>query len=114
MIAGIGFVVSCIYASELFDFAEIVFDKMPPLVGFFVVGNVNATISFCRNDGLCLARIEVLTQGIGVEGLVGKHGTKFQTADQVWHTNDFTALAGQKLEAHQIAQRIGESQNLGG
>ena len=87
---------------------------MAPLVGFFVVGDVNAAIVFCRNDGLGLARIEVLTQGIGVEGLVGKHGAKFEAADQLRHTNDFTALAGQKLEAHQIAQRIGERQNLSG
>ena len=46
-----------------------------------------------------LARIEVLPQGIGVEGLACKHNAKFQTTDHVWHTSDFTVLAGQKLEA---------------
>ena len=75
---------------------------MTPLVGFIVVRNMNATIGFCRNDGLCVASIEFFAQGIGIECLVGKHGTKFETFDQVWYTNDFTALAGQKLEAHQI------------
>ncbi|POF32714.1 hypothetical protein CLV41_102118 [Roseibium marinum] len=87
---------------------------MTPLVGFFIVGDVDATIVFCRNDGLCFASVEVFAQGIGIECLVGQHGAEILIGDQVWHTNDFTALAGQQLEAHQIAQRIGEGQNLGG
>ncbi len=87
---------------------------MPPLVGFLIVGDVDEAVRFGRNDGLGIAIVQFLAQCIGIEGFVGKHGTKIQAVDQVWHASDFTTLAGQQFEPHQIAQSIRQGQNLGG
>ena len=114
MIANISFVVPCVDASVLFDFAEVVFNQMTPLVGFFIMGDVHEPVCFCRNNGLSIAIFEFFAQGIGIKCLVGKHGAEIQTVDQVWHAKDFTSLTGQQLEPHQIAQGICQGQNLGG
>ena len=51
--------------------------------------------------------------GITVEGLVGDEAAKGETIDEWSDANRIEAMAGQENEAHEIAERIGQGQNLG-
>ena len=71
-------------------------------------------IALCRDDSRRTAFKQVLTQVIGVECLVGHQCIEGEAVNQIWHTDDLTALAGKQFEANEISQGIGESQNFGG
>ena len=45
-IALVSFIVSCVNASELFDFAKVSLNEVAPFVHFFVVGNVHFPVPF--------------------------------------------------------------------
>lgn len=63
---------------------------------------------------VAVAVFEVFTQMIGIEGLVGPHGIKLQAVNQIRHPDNLTALAWERLEANEVAQGVGERQNLCG
>ena len=75
--------------------------------------DVDEPVAFGRNNSHGVARFESVTQMIGVKGLVGQHGIKRQPFDQRRDPGDFVALAREQLEAHEVAQSIGEGQNFG-
>src|ERR1700754_685129 len=59
------------------------------------------------------ARIEIGDDGVCVEGLVGDQGAKGDAVDEWRHANRVEAMSWQQLKAHEVAQRIGQRQNLG-
>jgi len=65
------------------------------------------------DDDLCTARIEIGDDGVGVERLVGDQSTELDAFDQRRNTDGIEALSRQEFKAHEVAQRIGEGQDLG-
>ncbi len=113
MVACVGFVVSGVDASELFDFAEIILDEMAPFVNLLIVGDMDFPIALCRNDSRCTAFLQGLTQTVGIERLVAHQGIEGEAIDQIRDADDLAALAGKQFETNEIAQGIGERKNLG-
>ena len=66
-----------------------------------------------RDDDLGAALIEVRHDGVRVEGLVGDQGFERHALDQWWDPDRIEALPRQKYETDQVAERIGQRQNLG-
>src|SRR3546814_15927053 len=65
------------------------------------------------NDDLGAALVEVGDDGVAVERLVGDQRAEAETVDERRHSDDVEAVAGQQDEAHEIAESIGERQDLG-
>jgi hypothetical protein len=59
-------------------------------------------------------RIEIGDNGIIVEGLVGNETTELDPFGQRRDADRVKAMAGQEFEAHKIAERVGQRENLGG
>src|SRR4051794_6108378 len=62
---------------------------------------------------LSSAMISLLSKALAVEGLVGDQGTELDTLDQRRHSGRVKALSGQQHEADEIAQGVGQGQDLG-
>ena len=58
--------------------------------------------------------VEISDDGIAVEGHVGDQPTEGHALDQRRHADRVMAMVGQQDEAQEIAERIGQRQNLGG
>ena len=67
-----------------------------------------------RDDGDRAAFIESGAQGVLVERLVGDESLKIDARDERLDADAVVTLAGQQDKARQIAQRIDESDDLGG
>jgi hypothetical protein len=66
------------------------------------------------DDHLGAAVIEFGDERVAIEGLVGEQGLEGDTFDEGRHADAVVALAGHQAKAHQIAQRVGECEDLGG
>ena len=111
-VACIGFVISCVHASELLDLAEVVFDEVSPFVGFGVVGNVQDAVAFGGNDGVGTPSMLRVAQVVCVKRFVGHQGVEGQPFDQGRHAGNFAALTWEQRKAHQIAERVRQGQNF--
>src|SRR5215211_5106464 len=60
------------------------------------------------------ACIEIGDQGIAVESGIGAQRPEGEPVDERRHAHRIEALPGQKHEAHEVAERVGERQDLGG
>src|SRR4029453_15835135 len=87
---------------------------MPPFVHLLVNGERLCAARMLGDDGLGAARIEIGDDDVAVERLVGDQRVKSQSLDERRHAHRIEALPWQKHEAHEIAERIGEGQDLGG
>ena len=87
---------------------------MSPLIHLGVVRDRRFAIGFGRNDRDGAAFLQLLTQGVVVERLVGEEGVKIDAGDQRLNADAVVTLAGQQDEAREIAQRIDERDELGG
>jgi hypothetical protein len=101
-------------ALELLELAEKVLDEMAPFVEFAIERQGSGASWVLRDDDLGAARIEIGNDGITVEGLVGNETTELDAFDQRRDADRVEAMAGQEFEAHKIAERVGEGQDLGG
>src|SRR5215204_494383 len=110
----IGFVGAHGDAFEVFELTEEVLDQMAPLVHLSVEGERLGATRMLGDDNLGAAFIEVGDQRIAVEGLVGDQRSEGDAVDERWHADRVEALPREKDEAHEIAERIGESEDLGG
>ena len=79
---------------------------MPPLVHFQIDGDGTDPFGPLRDDDLCSALVELLDDPVGIGRLVAKQGIE-PDADGV------IAVSRQQHEAHQVAQGIGERDDLG-
>ena len=100
----IGLVASHGNAFELFEFAEEVFDEMPPLVDLAVNCEGMASPRVLGDDDFCSPFIHVGDDPVGVKCLVGNQSAKLDVVDQRSDANCIEAMTGQQDEAHQIAQ----------
>ena len=87
---------------------------MPPFVSLLIVWNMDFPVALGRNDRFGAAFLQGLAQLISIKGLVGHQCLERQVINQIWHTDDLTALAGKQFEPHKIAERVGEGQDFGG
>ena len=110
----VGFVGSHGNAFELLEPTEEVFDEMAPFVEFAIERQWFCASWVLRDDNLGTAGIEIGDDGIAVECLVGDQTSEIDAFDQRLDADRVEAMAGQELEAHKIAERVGQRQDLGG
>jgi hypothetical protein len=101
-------------ASKRFDLAEEVFDEMAPLVFLAIMLGVAGRSFAQRNDGFNVSAAQRFAQPVRVESLVTDQGQAIDAGHESVEAVDVVALAWQKHEAHQIAERIDKHRNLGG
>src|SRR6266852_5524027 len=102
--AGIGLFVTSCDASECLEMAEEVFDQMAPFVHFCIVRDALGPVGLGGNDRDCAAFVQVGTQPVVVEGLVG---------DQGLDTDAVVTLARQQQEANEIPECVHQGHDLG-
>ncbi len=100
-------------ALELLQLAEEVLDQVAPLVEVPVERQRPGTSRVLRDDDLGAPRIEVGNDRIAIEGLVSDQAAKIDTVQQRRDADCVETVSRQQLEAHEVAQRIGESKDLG-
>src|ERR1019366_3008002 len=87
---------------------------MAPFLLFSVMGcRTEASLSG-GNNGLDTALLQKIAEPICVIGLVAEESVEGEALDQFRDTGCFPTLARHQLEAHEITQRIGQSQDFGG
>ena len=87
---------------------------MPRLVDLVVDGERCCALRALGDDDSGTALVQLGDDPIGIEGLVGNQVVEFDVLDEWSDPDRIVALSGQQNEAHEIAQRIGERQDLGG
>ena len=105
----IGFVCAHGDAFELLQFAEEILDEMPPFVHLPVDDAWGRAAWMLADDDLGAARIEIGNDGVGVERRIGDQGIERHAFDQRWHADGVEPMPRQQHEAHEIAERVGES-----
>src|SRR6187431_574428 len=101
-------------AFELLEPAEKVRDEMAPFVHLLVDGERPCAARMLGDDDFGAARVEIGDNDVAVERLVGDQRVEGQSIDERRHTHRVEALSRKKYEAHETAECIGESQDLGG
>src|SRR3546814_2185699 len=86
---------------------------MTPLVHLGIERQGLGAAWMLGNDDLGAALVEVGDDGVAVERLVGDQRAEAETVDERRHSDGVEAVAGQQDEAHEIAESIGERQDLG-
>src|SRR6476619_2136037 len=98
---------------ELLELAEEVLDQMAPFVHFGVDLERGGAARMLRDHHLGAAPVEIGDDVVAVEGCVGDEGVELKTLDQRRDPECVEALSGQQHKADEIAQGIGEGQDLG-
>lgn len=111
--ACVGLITAHGYSLEFFEFAEKVFDQVPPLVDIEVDVERSNTLGPLRDDDLCSAFVQLRDDPVGVKRLIGDQSVELDALDQRGNPDRVVSLAWQKNEPDEIAQRIGERQNFG-
>src|ERR687897_2512535 len=113
-VAGICLVVSGGDAPELLQLGEGVLDQVAPAVHVAVEVEAAFAAGLGRDHRRGAAGVELRPDPVRVERLVAEQGVEIQTLDQRRHADGVVPLAGQQHEAHQVAERVGEGDDLGG
>jgi len=100
-------------AFELFEFAEEVFDEMPPFVHFQIDVDGVEPLRHLRDDHFCSALIELLDDPVGVVSFVTEQSVELDAFDERGHTDGVIAVSRQQNEAHEVAQGIAKREDLG-
>ncbi|MER8880829.1 hypothetical protein NKI11_30740 [Mesorhizobium sp. M0684] len=67
-----------------------------------------------RDNDLGAAVVQIGDDGVAVESLVGDQPAEGEAVDERRNAYRIETMAGQENEAHEIAERISERENLGG
>ncbi len=86
---------------------------MTPFVHFNVDLKWRGALRSLRDHDLGAAFVQFLDDPVRVERLVCEQGSELNTLYERCDADRIVAIAGKKLEAHQIAKRIRERQDLG-
>ena len=86
---------------------------MSPFVDFGIDVEGFEAAWVLRYDDFGASFVHVVDNPLGIEGLIGDQARECDPLDQRRHTHRIVALAWQEMEANQIAQGIGQSQDLG-
>ena len=87
---------------------------MAPFVNLRVDGNRVQALRALRDDDAGAAFIQFGDDPVGIERLVGDQRAELDAIDQRGDADRVVALARQELEADQIAERVGQSEDFGG
>jgi hypothetical protein len=109
----VGFVIARGDAAEFLDLAEEIFDQMAPLVHFEVAGNAHGPVGLRRDHGHRAPLVQIGTDHVAVEGLVRQQGGEVEILQKRGNTSAVVSLSRQQDEAHEIAQRIDQGNDLG-
>src|ERR1700756_3114890 len=109
----VGFVGTHRDAFEFLELAEEVFDEMAPLVHLGVDLQRHSAAWMLRNHDLGATLVEGGDDVVAVEGLVGDQRAKVEAVDERRNADGIETLSRQQDEADQIAERVGEGQDLG-
>src|SRR6202171_6761292 len=109
----IGFVGAHRDTLELLELAEEVVDEMAPFVHLGVDLERGGAARMLRNHDLGAPLVEVGDDVVAVEGLVGDRGAKLDAVDERRDADSIEALSRQQDESDEIAERVGEDQDLG-
>jgi len=108
------FVVASGDATEELELGEEVLDQVSSFVEFLVIFSLHFSIGFRRNDGLFSGLFQRFEHPfIGIEALVGNHGSGFQQRQQRIGSIQFASLAFGEMKADRVAERIDGGMNLG-
>src|ERR671932_334408 len=112
-VAGVGLVVAGGDGPELLQLGEGVLDQVAPAVHVAVEvdGGLAVGLGWDHRGGT--TTVEVGPGPVGVEGLVAEQGAEGDALDQRLHADAVVPLAGQQDEAHQVAERIDQGDDLG-
>src|SRR5215203_3032942 len=113
-VAGVGLVVAGGDGPELLQLGEGVLDQVAPAVHVAVEADDGLAVRLGRDHRGGAAGVKLRPEPVGVEGFVAEQGAEGEALDQRRHADGVLALAGQQDEAHQIAERVGEGEDLGG
>jgi hypothetical protein len=86
--APIGLVAAHGDALELLQFAEEIFDEMPPLITLVVDFDRFRAARMLRDDNLCAAFVEIGNDGVAVEGFVGDQSAEPDAFDERCNSDD--------------------------
>ena len=113
--ASCGLVVAGGNGPELLELGEEVLDQMPGLVEVLVKG-ARCLAGFARWDDRRLAGVSERREHplVGIEGLVGNEGVRFQPGQQGIGSGQIVLLATAEMKTNRIAERIHQRVDLGG
>lgn len=111
--ARVGLVATHRHSLELLEFAEEVFDQVPPLVDVEIDGDGSYPLRPLRNHDLCSALVQLRDDPVGVKRLVGDQSVELDALDQRRDPDRVVSLIRQENKPHKVAQRIGERQDFG-
>lgn len=109
-----GFVITGCDGTELFEFAEEVFDEMARLVGLFVVMALDFAVALWRDHRRLSCREQRFDHTlVGIEGLVCQQSIGRHLRQQCIGALQIMGLARRQHEGQWIAQGIDEGMYLG-
>ena len=100
------------YPSVFFKFAKVVFDQVPPFVGFLVELRWKLPVGFRRYDCCYAAIFQIISQPIRVKSPISQQMPGGKVADQRIGLAQILGLSGQQAEINEIAECIGQCQNF--
>src|SRR5713101_3506659 len=109
----VGFVGAHGDALELLELAEEVLDQMTPFIHLGIDLERGGAARMLRDHDLTAAFVEVGDDIVAVEGLVGDQRAELDALDERRDPHRVVALSRQQDESDEIAERIGEGQDLG-
>src|SRR5829696_9640866 len=112
-VAGVGLVVAGGDGPELLQLGEGVLDQVAPAVHVAVEADDGLAVRLGRDHRGGAAGVKLRPEPVGVEGFVAEQGAEGEALDQRRHADGVVALARQQGEAHQIAERVDEGEDLG-
>ena len=99
---------------ELLEFAEEILDQVTPFIHFGVDDERLGAAGMPGDDGRGAAFVEVGDDGVAVEGFVRDQRAKADPVEERGDADRVVTLARQQHEAHEIAERIRQRQDLCG
>src|SRR3954454_25361803 len=112
-VAGVGFVIAGGDSPELLQLGEGVLDKMAPTGHLPVEADHGLAVGLGWDDRGGTTLIQLRPEPVDVERLVAEQSAEGDTLDQRRHADAVVALAGQQDEAYEVAESVGQGNDLG-
>src|ERR1700747_66566 len=81
---------------------------MTPLVHLGIERELSCSARVLGDNDLGAARVQVGDDGVAVEGFVSDQRGKIDALEERRHADRIVTMAGEKVEAHEVAERIGQ------
>ena len=100
-------------APELFEPVEEALDDVAFLVEVGVVGALDGSVTFRRDDDFASGLGDPVAQMIGVVALISDRDLGFEAVDQLVREGNVVALPGRADQTHRIAKGVAGDVDLG-